>query len=69
MTDKKQKQPEPVHYCNTCKHSQMPVTQAPCHECVPRKFGGPDRWEKITKEEIEDIQAAEEISWRRDQGL
>ena len=46
MTDNKQKQPEPVHYCNTCKYSQMPITQAPCHECVPRKFGGPDRWEK-----------------------
>ena len=46
MTDKKQKHPEPVHYCNTCKHSQMPITQAPCHECVPKQFGGPDRWEK-----------------------
>ena len=45
MTDKKQKQPEPVHYCNTCKHSQLPMEQAPCHECVPRQFGGPDRWE------------------------
>ena len=33
------------HYCNTCKHALKPMTQAPCSKCVPRVFGGIDRWE------------------------
>ena len=50
----KQNKQEPVHYCNTCKHIQKPMTAEPCKDCVPAKFGGPDRWEPRHKQEGSD---------------
>ena len=66
MADEKKQ----VHYCNTCKHIQKPMTAEPCKDCVPAKFGGPDRWEpKYTREDIAEIRAEQEIAYRRDNGL
>lgn len=42
--------PEQIHYCNTCKHNDKPVTQKPCCDCMPGIFGGTDRWERKEKQ-------------------
>ena len=46
----KNNKPEQIHYCNTCKHNDKPVTQKPCCDCMPGIFGGTDRWEKKEKQ-------------------
>ena len=35
-----------IHYCNTCKYSDVSIKDAPCKECLPKVFGGPDKWEE-----------------------
>ena len=58
---------EPIHYCSTCIHSKTPMSQAPCSDCVPGNFGGPDRW--VSREEVEEIRAEQIIAERMDNGL